>query len=391
MDNIWLFFAPVIKAHLFPVVSVGVLTERVFPLDFRPRPALVAAAINGHEDCVKVLLEAGAIHLDMALIEACILGQDRCAKVLLEAGADVNARLSDFSTALIQASSRGYIGCLTVLLQAGADVNIKATSGRTALTEASQAGYVDCVEALLDMKANGKPLALLLASSRGDRRCVEALLEAGADVNTVVHETTALCVACSNGDFGCLKVLLNAGADVNFCGKYGTPLFLAKSNIMNVRALLEAGADVNQRSPGGKAILDRAVHLGSDTLVCMLLKAGSEVNPRNRSFLFSPCMTLADLQICKMWMAACENGPDTTLSFFARLNSIGVGRASKAMLEFRQFLDEVNENTSLQAQCRWVIRRHLLSVSDVNLFIRVPKLPLPDALKKFMLFDVSLD
>ena len=37
-----------------------------------------------------------------------------------------------------------------------------------------------------------------------------------------------------------------------------------------------------------------------------------------------------------------------------------------------------------------VIRKHLLEVSQVNLFVRVPKLGLPRVLQEYLLYNVSL-
>ena len=41
--------------------------------------------------------------------------------------------------------------------------------------------------------------------------------------------------------------------------------------------------------------------------------------------------------------------------------------------------------------CREAIRKHLLQMSDVNLFSRIPKLGLPTMLSQYLLYDVFLD
>ena len=46
---------------------------------------------------------------------------------------------------------------------------------------------------------------------------------------------------------------------------------------------------------------------------------------------------------------------------------------------------------SLKNICREAIRSHLLQMSEVNLFVRVPSLPLPKALQSYLLYDQALD
>ena len=41
--------------------------------------------------------------------------------------------------------------------------------------------------------------------------------------------------------------------------------------------------------------------------------------------------------------------------------------------------------------CRETIRKHLLQMSDVNLFVRVPRLGLPTALVDYMLYNTSVN
>ena len=45
----------------------------------------------------------------------------------------------------------------------------------------------------------------------------------------------------------------------------------------------------------------------------------------------------------------------------------------------------------LKHMCRDVIRKHLVKVSNVNLFTRAPRLGLPSVLTSYILYDVSLD
>ena len=128
------------------------------------RTALIWAAFNGHEGCVKILLAAGPekdiqekvtlmqCHpmIDAAddlwspwqsgytaLIAAAYNGREGCLKALLDAGADADLQDGDGSTALILAASNGHEGCVELLAEAGADKSIKNNDGDTALSLAS--------------------------------------------------------------------------------------------------------------------------------------------------------------------------------------------------------------------------------------------------------------
>ena len=58
------------------------------------------------------------------------------------------------------------------------------------------------------------------------------------------------------------------------------------------------------------------------------------------------------------------------------------------------FLPEIrNENFQLCLKhlCREAIRKHLLQMSPVNLFVRAPKLELPTIITDYLLYGVNLD
>ena len=52
---------------------------------------------------------------------------------------------------------------------------------------------------------------------------------------------------------------------------------------------------------------------------------------------------------------------------------------------------KLSAENSLKNICREATRNHLLSIDDVNLFVRVPQLPLPQLMMSFLLYDVTLD
>ena len=144
------------------------------------RTALILAAINGNEETIKVLLEAGADvnAVDYfewtALINAADDGYySRVVKVLLEFGSDVNYKTEEGITALGRASVRGDSESVRLLLEHGADVNVRDNEGWT---------------------------PLMFASSFRNKKVVKVLLEAGADVSIKNNENkTAYDLAKGSG------------------------------------------------------------------------------------------------------------------------------------------------------------------------------------------------
>jgi len=123
---------------------------------------------------------------------------------------------------------------------------------------------------------NGLDDALLKASAQGALVEVKNLLEKGADVNTRTDMgETALHLA---GSEGVARVLIAHGADVNTRDtEYGmTPLF--NQGIAVARLLVKKGADVNTRSRKGVTPLMWAVYWHSLDKARFLVGKGADVN-----------------------------------------------------------------------------------------------------------------
>ena len=208
-------------------------------------------------DVVGLLLDAGA---DAAqpnrygvapLSLAAVNGNAAIVTRLLDAGADPNRRLADGETVLMTAARTGRPDVIRALLAAGADPNAsEASRGQTALMWAAAENNADAIRALAASGADvaartgdaaaGEPggafssevgltraarsgpsfTALLFAVQLGQLDAVRALLEAGADVNdTFPDGTSALVVAAMNGQHDVGIYLIDQGADVNAAGQ----------------------------------------------------------------------------------------------------------------------------------------------------------------------------
>lgn len=141
------------------------------------------------------------------------------------------------SKELIEAVQAGNVAEVRRMLAAGADVNSRDEAGATLLMQAAQAGNLAMVEAVID---------------------------AGADVNASDERGwTALVKAVYNHEqkrgFGdVVRALIEAGANIEVAIGYGVrPLMLAAGygETDVVAALLEAGADPLARNDGGYTAL----------------------------------------------------------------------------------------------------------------------------------------
>jgi uncharacterized protein len=110
--------------------------------------ALHLAAFFGHEEIVRLLLEAGADPHAVArnpmrvqpLHSAAAARQLAIAKLLIEAGADVNEAQEGGFTPLHAAAQNGDVDLARLLLDSGADPERAADDGRQAVDFASESG-----------------------------------------------------------------------------------------------------------------------------------------------------------------------------------------------------------------------------------------------------------
>lgn len=225
------------------------------------------------------------------------------AEHLLKAGADPDLA-NDFGISpLYLACENSNFPAIDLLLSAGANPNAATWAGETVLMTCARTGSVDGVNALLTKGADinaSEPergqTALMWAAAEKHSAVVESLGEAGADIKArslkvalpeqvfaptysehvyfpkTKGDFTALMFAAQSGDLGSVKALLAAGADVNeSTPEYGSALVLAAMNGHEELALflLEQGADPNMTDGYGVTPLHWALQEGISRLYAM--------------------------------------------------------------------------------------------------------------------------
>ena len=282
-------------------------------------------------------------------------------------------RRRSFNTALMLAVRNGHHQCAELLVDAGAHVNKKNNLGFTALMNAG----------------------LLKSNSR----CYEVLMKAAADVN-VVNRTgqTAVHFATFLNNHEGMEMLLNAGADVNASDMNDcTPLITAAYFLSRqcIDLLVKAGADVNKVEDCGQTAL---MSVGSVTeptkddykCVYRLLQAGS---PIIKCRYYARYEMNASEQHITRYGINCRD--EKTLRALHAAGEVVEGDYVRTADYNEPVLDYVQELNSpegnLKDMSRRAIRKHLLELSPVNLFCKIPQLELPKLMEDYLLYGVTLD
>jgi ankyrin repeat protein len=248
---------------------------------------LFLASQHGHAEVIDTLLKGGAdaraisVTGSTPLMLAAASGNIKAVQLLLDAGADVNARdTAKGHTALMYATGYNRVPVVRLLTGRGADVTIASkvvdlyefsaedSEGRPAQGQAPSAGATQAQQEPRPVQPSGAPATggggaqrqaprrpqvpgvdrgwvyteligyqggltpLLLAAREGHNEAVKALLEAGADVNQVSpgDKTSALLIATINGHYDLARSLLDQGADPKLASENGVTPLYAVLN-----------------------------------------------------------------------------------------------------------------------------------------------------------------
>ena len=198
----------------------------------------------------------------------------------------------DGYTALMWATENGHADCVRLLIDAGANIDATSEMGETALVQAAAEGRTDCVRMLIDAGARMDAMdevmypALIAAATNGRTESVRLLIDAGADIEvSVLCGWTALTNAADNGHTECARLLIEAGADKeakDYEGRSSLNFAARNGHVDCVRLLIESGAYKNARDKKGRTALIRAVACDQTDCVRVLLNAGANRNAKTR-------------------------------------------------------------------------------------------------------------
>jgi ankyrin repeat protein len=292
----------------------------------RASQELNSAAHSGNITKVRELLAVPGIdvnHVDnyqnTALLWAALQGHTEIVKLLLAVpGIDVNLVDDSKNTALLWAAYKGHTEIVKLLLSKEVDVNKVDTNGYTALIWAQKKGHHDIVNLLQreeekrrEPDANPSKQLVIAAISQNVEEIRRLLNVRNIDVNFIHENNTALIWGAYKGNAEIVRLLIDAGADLDYRDGGGqTALDWAISkgypyvinllkqakqrrlqsvseellnasmgtNVVKIRELLAAGADVNYKNEYGRTALILAAGKGRTEILKLLLGFGAYIN-----------------------------------------------------------------------------------------------------------------
>ena len=240
---------------------------------------MVMAAKNGNGAMVTLLLEAGTdanfadANGTSLLMYAAAAGESEAVAALLDHGADPNTRDStNGQTATMFAAALDRDAAIRALAEAGADLDAVTKVSEVITFDQKFLNDDGTIRIRDDYESTpmGGMTALHFAARQGHIGAIRALLESGANIDSVsvADETSVLTSAIINGHLDIGSYLVEMGADPNLPNVDGqAPLYATidarwaertwypapsidqeATDYMDLaRALIERGADVNQR------------------------------------------------------------------------------------------------------------------------------------------------
>ena len=195
------------------------------------------------------------------------------------------------SSPLALAATNGSEALLGLLLEAGANPNEASPEGETILMTATRTGKVPAVQRLLkagaDLNATEKwrgETALMWAAAENHPAVVKLLIAHGADPK----------VRSSDRDTTPPKLMAGTPAAPISRGGLTALVFAARQgSIESSKALLDAGAGINEGDADGNNPLLIAILNNHDELAQMLIERGADVNAVNKDGR-SPLFTAVD-------------------------------------------------------------------------------------------------
>jgi ankyrin repeat protein len=192
---------------------------------------------------------------------------------------------------LHEAASKGDAAAIERLIAEGEKPNIQDSKSRTPLHVAAYLKQYDAARALLKLGANPNALEIeqydivTIAAVRNDVEMLKIAFAGGASAGNITsrYQGTALIAAAHLGHVEAVNILIDAKAPLNHVNNLGWTALMEAIVLGNgdarhtatVRALVEAGADVNIADRGGTTPLQHARRRGYVEMARILENAGA--------------------------------------------------------------------------------------------------------------------
>ncbi|GGP70112.1 ankyrin repeat domain-containing protein [Shewanella saliphila] len=281
------------------LVKNGVNINQTDPLG---NTALLTAVSNNDTRVVKYLLQNGAEanvqnKQDLTPLHYSVKNNNlELSSLLISSGTNIDTVNVDGVTALFSAIILGYDEIVNLLLVLGADVNQSMSNSISPIAYAIARNNPDLVKMLISYGANVNSkgsddmtslhFATLEAKDTTKKTItnqiiiIRSLIEAGANVNAVnTVEHTPLFQSAYFGKFEAVKLLIESGADISK-GKSLLPLHAAaeKGHVNIVKYLISSGADINTTTKNGLTPLAYAANYNQLEMVDLLVSLNCDVN-----------------------------------------------------------------------------------------------------------------
>ncbi len=232
---------------------------------------------------------------------------------------------------------------------------------------------------------------------------------------------TAFLHTAKTGDIEMAELLLKHNCNIKAVSKYGNSALhvaVVSGKLEFSSFLIKRGLSIETRNYMDKTALHAAITYGQRDVLDLLISAGVNINDTNNRQKTSPLMLAADRGDFACLYTLLLAGADIRLKDIYDKSAIDHAAYRATFLDQydvncvtllcaaggdltsvpKWALQKVNDNIILEDQksglhnltllCRKVIRSHLLSTEGGrhhNLFIAIPRLPLPGIIKKFLL------